>query len=411
MEEPDNEIDPEIGLEIGLAAQKLERRGMPRCTVDEEASLLLLSHGSALPGRMVELSLGGCRIVLRQRTSPSLHAAVEAVFKIRGIAFRLSGVTEWTTGGSVGISFGAMSSRRRDDLMEVLCEVEAENAAEALKEAAGVEDTGMAPPTPINRVPASQRPQGTSSFRAWAGKNPQFPAEEKTGLPANGQEQPTPAASGRKFRLLDFVFRRARGPGVSTVPENPTPAAGASAARAANQKNITQENVSQESGLALTAEAGTASQPLPGMDEAQRKTPPESSAQPAAAEGAPSRRDRRSAPRCEIDNSAVIFLVKIGSKLAGQILDLSLGGCRIRTAQRFPVGIYTRVEIEFQVQGLPLRLGGVIQAIYDRHVVGIRFLDVSPRKREQIAELIEEIGGTQAASSSAVTGEDAPRKS
>ena len=87
----------------------------------------------------------------------------------------------------------------------------------------------------------------------------------------------------------------------------------------------------------------------------------------------------------------MIHLIKIGSKLPGQILDLSLGGCRLRTADRFSVGIYTRVEVEFRLQGLPVLLGGVIQAVHDRNHVGIRFLDVSPRKRTQLTELIEEI--------------------
>jgi hypothetical protein len=59
--------------------------------------------------------------------------------------------------------------------------------------------------------------------------------------------------------------------------------------------------------------------------------------------------------------------------------------------ERFPVGIYTRAEIEFKLQGTALLLGGVVQAIHGRNEVGIRFLDVSPRKREQLAELIEEI--------------------
>ena len=73
------------------------------------------------------------------------------------------------------------------------------------------------------------------------------------------------------------------------------------------------------------------------------------------------------------------------------ILDLSLSGCRIRTEERFPVGIYTRVEIEFRLQGLPFRLGGVIQAIHDRNMVGMRFLDLSERKRQQVLDLIDEI--------------------
>ncbi len=104
-----------------------------------------------------------------------------------------------------------------------------------------------------------------------------------------------------------------------------------------------------------------------------------------------SRHDRRGNERHEIDTSAAILLVKVGSTLRGRILDLSLGGCRIRTDERFPVGIYTRVETEFRLEGLPFRLGGVIQAIHDRNTVGIRFLDLSERKRLQVAELIGEI--------------------
>jgi len=107
-------------------------------------------------------------------------------------------------------------------------------------------------------------------------------------------------------------------------------------------------------------------------------------------------RERRASARTSVDTSAVIYLVKIASKLKGQILDLSLGGCRIRTDERFSLGIYTRVETEFRVQGLPVRLGGVIQAIHERNQVGIRFLDVSPRKRLQLVELIEELGAAGA---------------
>ncbi len=105
----------------------------------------------------------------------------------------------------------------------------------------------------------------------------------------------------------------------------------------------------------------------------------------------PTGRDRRESLREAIDTSAVIFLIKIASRLQGRILDLSLGGCRIRTDERFPVGIYTRMETEFHLEGLPFRLGGVVQAIHDKHTIGIRFLDMSSRKAEQIKQLIEEI--------------------
>ena len=92
-----------------------------------------------------------------------------------------------------------------------------------------------------------------------------------------------------------------------------------------------------------------------------------------------------------MDTTATILLVNVGSTLRGRIVDLSLTGCRIRTDERIPVGIYTRVETEFRLEGLAFRLGGVIQSIHDRNNVGIRFLDLSERKREQVLELIDEM--------------------
>jgi hypothetical protein len=107
---------------------------------------------------------------------------------------------------------------------------------------------------------------------------------------------------------------------------------------------------------------------------------------PAATRG-----ERRKHCRFEVESSAVIFLINVRSALRGRIINLSMGGCRIRTEERFPVGIYTRVETEFRIEGLPVRLAGVIQAIIDRHNVGIRFLDVSDRKRALLMQLIAEI--------------------
>ena len=98
-------------------------------------------------------------------------------------------------------------------------------------------------------------------------------------------------------------------------------------------------------------------------------------------------RDRRH----PVDDCATIRLINMALDVPGRIVDLSLGGCRIRTQTRFPVGIYRRVEAEFRIQGRPFRIAGVTQAIYDPFNVGIRFLDVSDRKREDLRELIDEI--------------------
>ncbi|MFZ1939963.1 MAG: PilZ domain-containing protein [Terracidiphilus sp.] len=108
-------------------------------------------------------------------------------------------------------------------------------------------------------------------------------------------------------------------------------------------------------------------------------------------------RARRKEARQDVDTSVQILLINVASRLRGRILDLSLGGCRICTDDRFPVGIYTRVETEFYIEGLPFRLGGVVQQIYDRKTIGIRFLDLSERKRQQVQELIAEIADARAA--------------
>ncbi len=109
--------------------------------------------------------------------------------------------------------------------------------------------------------------------------------------------------------------------------------------------------------------------------------------------------DRSGQARQEVDTFAKILLVNVGSELLGRILDLGLNGCCIRTDDRFPVGVYTRVETEFRLEGLPFRLGGVIQAIHGRHTVGIRFLDLSERKKQQVSDLIREISQMREAQS------------
>jgi hypothetical protein len=101
--------------------------------------------------------------------------------------------------------------------------------------------------------------------------------------------------------------------------------------------------------------------------------------------------NRRKEPRHDVDTSAVIRLIDMGATVEGRILAVSMGGCRIQTKRRFPVGVFRRVETEFRIDGLPFRLPGVTQAIYDPFNVGIRFVDFTERKREQLARLIEEI--------------------
>lgn len=313
-----------------LAAGEQDRREDPRLPVDEEATMLQLSNGLRTPCRLAEISLTGCRLRTRDRYLGETGTRIEASLRLRGIALRFSAVIEWTDRkNEVGIRFTDVTSRRRDELVEVLCEVAAENAAKAVKEAA-------------ERAAAEEAGQ---------------PLEEKTAA--------EPVAAPPKLQL-----------------PAPKPLQSAANFRPPEPRKLPELATRKTTPLNTDASAATTAGTTAPMSAAQPKPP-------APARAAP--RERRNQSRHDVDTSAALYLVNVGSRLHGRILNLSIGGCRIRTEERFPVGIYTRVETEFHLEGLPFRLGGVVQAIVDRHQVGIRFLDMSERKREQVAQLIEEI--------------------
>jgi hypothetical protein len=304
----------------GVETQQIERRAHPRHAVDADAMLLLLHHGSHMPCRVIEIGLGGCRVQTRERFLAGILVRVELTFRIRGIAMRFSGVTEWTDDRHVaGIRFADVPARRLQELDELLQEVAEENAAKAEKQARELET----PPAAL--VSRLSKPS---------------PAAAST--PAIATVRPTP----NLVKAPEFPPKRIE----PKPPAQPT----------------------------------TLSRALGALPAPVAQSP-----RPASAK--PTRRERRTQSRQAVDTSAVIHLINVAARVHGRILDLSIGGCRIRTDEHFPVGIYTRVETEFQLEGLPFRLAGVTQAIHDRRHVGIRFLDMSERKREQVTQLMDEI--------------------
>lgn len=326
------------------AADSPERRAYPRHDVDVDATLLFLSQGSRIAGRLIDLGVEGCRLRTRVPFLAGIQIRVEVSFTIRGIAFRFSGVSKWTFDKQVvGIHFLNVPQRRRDELAEVLGEVEAERAS---KPERGSAESDPAQAAPAHPIPTQEKENQQLAQPRRVKMKPAQPAQ--------------PIAVGPHL--------------VSKAHCIPTPL-------------LKQELLAKPQTLPRP-------QPLPNPQQ-EASTPPAASSQATGS----SPRDRRAQSRHAVDTSAVIFLINIASQVRGRIQDLSVGGCRIQTDERFPVGIYTRVETEFRLEGLPFRLGGVIQAVHDqrRQLVGIRFLDMSVRKREQVEQLIEEIEETRAA--------------
>jgi hypothetical protein len=107
--------------------------------------------------------------------------------------------------------------------------------------------------------------------------------------------------------------------------------------------------------------------------------------------------ERRKEPRLRVDGSAVLHLLDLAIHLRGRVVDLSMHGCQFRSEDCHSLGIYRRVEIEFNVEGTPFRLSGVTQSVHKKSAVGIRFLNVSDRKWQQLVEVIAELQQAEAA--------------
>ncbi len=97
--------------------------------------------------------------------------------------------------------------------------------------------------------------------------------------------------------------------------------------------------------------------------------------------------------QCQEDDEwpATLRFLKDASLHKGVLAGLSAEGCCLRTSKPYIGGIYLRVEVDFQMRGLPFRLGGVVENVHDHHTIDVRFLEMSSRKREELGEVIEEL--------------------
>jgi c-di-GMP-binding flagellar brake protein YcgR len=357
-------------MEPAKEAKELEAggenlRAVPRFGVDEDAQVILVEHGTTLPCHIVDLSLSGCRIRTKERFPAGAKARIEVSFKVRGLAFRFCGMTQWTNGRNLaGVRFVDVSARRKEDLAEAIGEIAAKVAAKQAAEKLAAEQEAAA------KLVAEEQAAASGADAPAAGKQneSQHPhSTVQTQVPMNTAHS---QSGSRTLFVLPWAGGGQRAP-LATIKELSGPLGGSATAE--------RSGTEQRPAGALSAS--------PQLVAAQ-KLDTQGAGQPSPKSNG---RERRAQSREGVDTTATIFLVNVASRLTGRILDLSPGGCRIRTDERFPVGIYTRIETEFRLEGLPFRLGGVIQAIHDRHHVGIRFLDTSSRKREQIEQLIDEI--------------------
>jgi len=117
-------------MEVEQPQAESEWRPQPHYAVDTEITVLIVNQGAALRGRMFEVGLDGCGVRVDRAGFIVTPASVEVMFKISGMAFRLGGAMRWIEGPQAArIQFSPMAPRRREALLELLAELEAEGPA------------------------------------------------------------------------------------------------------------------------------------------------------------------------------------------------------------------------------------------------------------------------------------------
>jgi len=111
--------------------------------------------------------------------------------------------------------------------------------------------------------------------------------------------------------------------------------------------------------------------------------------------GAASKRSKRDNRRVHLRlrcrGVAEVVVLRLERKLPGTLLNLSVGGCCIQTAQPIPSIERPSVEVRLTVNGITLRVAGIVRNVRKDHHAGIEFINVTPRKADQILELVKEL--------------------
>lgn len=101
----------------------------------------------------------------------------------------------------------------------------------------------------------------------------------------------------------------------------------------------------------------------------------------------PSGRERRVWERYTLsDTAGTVFYRSLS--LPCQLLDISLGGCRVRMEQRFAAGALARVDVALELHGIRQRMAGMTQWTAKNNELGIQFLHSSAQSKNQLAALL-----------------------
>jgi c-di-GMP-binding flagellar brake protein YcgR len=101
-------------------------------------------------------------------------------------------------------------------------------------------------------------------------------------------------------------------------------------------------------------------------------------------------RERRVHPRLRCKGVGEFRLLPNGPSITGTLINLSLGGCCIASATEIPAKLKQPLEVQLTACDFRLLLSAEVRRL-DEKTVGVKFVDVSSRKEEQIRYLIDEL--------------------
>ena len=102
-------------------------------------------------------------------------------------------------------------------------------------------------------------------------------------------------------------------------------------------------------------------------------------------------KELRKHPRFECEGVAEIHLIGIGESCPARIEDLSLRGCKLVLNDEPEFDLPNIFEVTFTVHELPFRLRGRSTGTRAGRCVGVEFLDLRPRLKSYIRDLVEEL--------------------
>ena len=101
--------------------------------------------------------------------------------------------------------------------------------------------------------------------------------------------------------------------------------------------------------------------------------------------------ERRRAPRFCCEGMGEVIVLSGALHFMGEVRDLSLSGCRIKTEVAFTLERGTQVEVVLAVDNIRFRLIGGVRSNHKVRGVGLEFMTVSSRSLRHIQELIDEL--------------------